>query len=103
MPSSAIETIPYLIEFIRKNQPNLKSVLDIGIGFGKIGFLLREYFDVKGKHDKINPKKWGLKITGVEIFKGYITNIQKSIYNKIIIGDITKTLPKGGVQLHWKI
>ena len=47
MPSSASETIPYLLEFTRKNRPQLKTVLDIGIGFGKDGFLLREYFDVK--------------------------------------------------------
>src|SRR5258707_1244115 len=95
MPSSASESIPYFIEYIRKFKPHLKSVLDIGVGFGKDGFLLREYYDVKEWH-KYQPKDWQLHITGVEIYEPYLSKLQKLIYNNIIIGDIFTVLPKLG-------
>lgn len=95
MPSSAIEAVPYLVEFIRKNNPQLKSVLDVGIGFGKDGFLLREYFDAKTYH-KFQPKEWLLEITGIEIFPSYLSELQKLIYNKILIGDVFDLLPSLG-------
>lgn len=95
MPSSASETIPYLIEFTRKNRPELKTVLDVGIGFGKDGFLLREYYDAKEWH-KFQPQDWQLKITGVDIYDGYLSELQKIIYNDIVIGDIREVLPNLG-------
>lgn len=95
MPSSASESIPYIIEFTRKNKPSLKTVLDVGIGFGKDGFLMREYFDVKEWH-KFQPDDWLLKITGVDIYDGYLSAIQKIIYNDIIIGDIRDVMPNLG-------
>lgn len=95
MPSSASESIPYLIEFIRKNQPDLQSVLDVGVGFGKYGFLLREYYDAKEWH-RYKPNDWRLKITGVDIYDGYLSELQNTIYDDIIIGDIRDVLPKLG-------
>jgi len=95
VPSSFPESIPYLIQFIRKNRPDFKSVLDVGLGFGKGGFLLREYFDVS-QYQRFQPQDWKIKIVGVEIFKDYISDLQKMIYNKIIIGDIFKVLPNLG-------
>lgn len=95
MPSSAIESIPHIIELIRKNNPKLKSVLDVGVGFGKNGYLLREYFDVR-EYKKFKPRSWKLKITGVEIFPAYLSELQRKVYTKIIIGDIFKILPKLG-------
>lgn len=92
MPSSAAETIPYIIEFIRKNRPDLRSVLDVGIGFGKGGFLLREYFDAK-RDQHFQPSSWQLKITGVEIYRPYISSLQRLIYDEIKIGDILELLP----------
>lgn len=95
MPSSASESIPYLIEFVRKNRPNLSTVLDVGVGFGKDGFLLREYYEAK-EHHRYQPKDWKLKITGVEIFEPYISDLQRSIYTEIIIGDVFAVLAKLG-------
>jgi len=62
---------------LEKRQPT--SVLDIGIGYGKYGFLAREY-----GHAKI--------VDGVEAEKRYITPIQKSIYDSLYLVDITKEL-----------
>lgn len=95
MPSSNSETIPFEIEFIRKYNPNLESVLDVGIGFGKGGFLIREYMDVKDKQ-RYKLQDWKVKIVGIDIFDGYVSDIQRLIYNQIIIGDVFDVLPKLG-------
>lgn len=43
MPTSDYRNIPTIIELIRKLDP--ESILDVGIGFGKYGFLIREHLD----------------------------------------------------------
>jgi len=90
MPSSSKYTITPVLEAIEQINP--KSVLDVGIGFGKWGFLLRESLEIFRGHN--NPYahegklKWSLKIDGVEVFDRYITDVQRNIYDQIIIGDI---------------
>lgn len=44
MPTSTWKNISTFIEIIRSVQP--RSFLDIGIGFGRWGLLVREYTDV---------------------------------------------------------
>jgi len=68
------------------------SVLDIGIGFGKFGFLAREYTDVLNRR----YFDWQTKIDGIEIFEEYITQLQKEIYDHIYIGNAIDILPTLG-------
>ena len=72
-------------------EKNPMSVLDIGIGFGKFGFLAREYTDVRlGRYFN-----WETRIDGIEIFEKYVTRLQRDIYDNIYIGnaiDILGTL-----------
>jgi len=79
-----------LLFFIKKQKLN-----DVGFGFGKIGYLFREYFESKkiGRH---KPEDWLLKIDGVDIYDGYLSEVQKQIYNNIFIDDIFNVLPKLG-------
>lgn len=95
MSSSASEAIPHIIESVRKNRPDVMSVLDVGFGFGKLGYLFREYFESKkiGRH---KPGDWVLKIDGIDIYDGYLSNIQKPIYNNLYIDDVFKVLPRLG-------
>jgi hypothetical protein len=44
MPSSRPTTIPVVIHLLRQIRP--RSILDVGIGFGKWGHLFREYTDI---------------------------------------------------------
>ena len=44
MGSSAVELITPIVSLVQAAEPT--SVLDIGVGFGKWGFLLREYIEV---------------------------------------------------------
>lgn len=52
-----------------------KTIVDVGIGYGKWGKIVRELF----------PDCY---LTGVEIYEPYITDEIKGIYDRIIAGDI---------------
>jgi hypothetical protein len=96
MPSSASESIPYIIEFSREIIPKPQRILDVGVGFGKFGFLIREYYEAK-EFNRFKKDDWQIELVGIEIFEPYITELQKIIYNQIIIGDVfekIKTLGK---------
>lgn len=67
------------MELVLSLQP--KSALDVGTGFGKWGFLLREYLDAW--HGRTQKADWRAKIDGVEAFPGYISDLQMGIYDHI--------------------
>ncbi len=91
MPSSQAWRIPAVAELIYKIKP--RSVLDIGIGFGKWGVIAREYTDVnKGRCAK---NQWQVRIDGIEIFPAY-KNPLWEVYNKVFIGNVLDVLPKLG-------
>ena len=88
MPSSQHQQITKIIDYVLTINP--KSVLEIGIGFGKYGLLCREYLEFwKGDVDWQLPVKenWVRRIDGVEAFDSYINQHQKYIYNNIYNGD----------------
>ena len=94
MPTSHTGQINTIIELITTINP--KSILDIGIGNGKYGFLSREYLEIaSGKNDSAIHK---IRMDGIEAFPSYITDLQRLIYDNIYIGDasdlITKTETK---------
>lgn len=65
-----------------------KTILDVGCGFGRWGFLGREVLEVWNL--RYNKKDWKIKIDAVEIFKDFITPVHRYLYDEIIIGDIRK-------------
>ena len=77
------------MELIIYTQP--KNILDIGVGFGKYGFLSREYLELFDGREKLWD--WKIIIDGIEIFKDYITPLHKLVYNQIDIGNVIDILP----------
>jgi hypothetical protein len=76
----------YLSEFcnlILEKQP--KTVLDIGPGFGKNGFLVREFTDIW--NHRYSKESWRTKIDCIEIFPEYLNNTHRHIYNNVFIGN----------------
>jgi SAM-dependent methyltransferase len=82
MPSSDHRQIPIIIDIVKEVKP--KSVLDIAFGFGKYGLLIKEYLRPK-------PYIYGWqsveRVDGLEVFPDYITDIQRAIYDKVIIAN----------------
>jgi len=92
MPSSNILLISCVCMRIRELMPD--SVLDIGIGFGKYGFLAREYLDIY--EFRYQRNEWRIRIDGIEIFSKYIDELQRLIYDNIYIGDALDGLKRLG-------
>ena len=88
MPTSDPTLIHDMVRIICIIKP--KKVLDIGCGFGKWGFLCREFTDIIA--NRYNPKDWQVQIDAIEIFKDYITPVHNYIYDNITIGDIRKMI-----------
>jgi len=84
MPTSRPYHLTWLCNKVIELRP--QSVLDIGIGFGSKGMLFREYTDVWNG----SMFAWKVQIDGVEIFEKYITDLQRSIYDNIHVGNIVE-------------
>lgn len=74
MPTSYLDNIPATIRGVWAVKP--RSILDIGIGYGKYGLLCREYCERLERID------------GVEVWEPYVRSIQRAIYDHIAIGDV---------------
>lgn len=88
MPTSVPFGVPIVASVARQIRP--RTVLDVGIGFGKYGFLFREYLDIwdmecVGDYDR---SKWKTTIEGIEATPYYLTPLHQYIYDKIYTGDV---------------
>jgi len=96
VPSSRPNIIPTVIYIVRQLKP--RSILDVGVGFGKWGHLFREYTDiVAAEHDpaRYEKKNWQVRIDGIEGHAPYLTPMHHYLYDRIHIGDaisLIKTL-----------
>ena len=83
MGTSNWQNIPFNIEILMKIEP--KRVLDVGVGFGRWGMIIREFCDVW--FGRIMEPEWRVHLEGIEAFEQNITSYHKSFYNHIHIGD----------------
>ena len=89
MPTSNLSQVVKLLELILLLKPN--SILDVGVGFGKYGLLLREYLELWDGRGVYN--QWKKRIDGIEVFPGYLTAVHHYIYDHIYVGDALDVLP----------
>jgi hypothetical protein len=81
--TSDVANIPFVVSELQRLRP--RSVLDVGVGFGKIGMLVREYLECW--YGRYSPASWQIKVEGIEIFEGYRNPLWTSMYNRVHIGD----------------
>ncbi|MEJ2502387.1 MAG: class I SAM-dependent methyltransferase, partial [Gemmatimonadota bacterium] len=75
------------------------SVLDIGVGFGKWGHLIREYTDIRLAErdpDRYSRENWKTRIDGIEGFPGYLTAMHDYLYDRIHVGDMREIIRQLG-------
>lgn len=89
MGTSNWQNIPFCIDVLMKIQP--KNVLDVGVGFGRWGILIREFCEVWS--GRIFPDQWLINIEGIEAYEKSISAYHPYFYNKIHIGDALKIIP----------
>jgi hypothetical protein len=89
MPTSTYAHIAVVAEYLEKIRP--ESVLDIGVGNGKMGFIARDLLDVM-LGQRFRRSEWTLKLDGIEAFPEYIQPHQRAIYDEIHVGDAFEVL-----------
>ena len=92
MPTSWYHVIPRILARVLVEHP--ASVLDVGVGFGKYGLLLRETLEVV--NERYQKSSWKIRIDGVEAFDGYRNPIHDYIYDHIEYKSIEEALPALG-------
>jgi SAM-dependent methyltransferase len=106
MPSSDYNSIPKVLKIVEHLHP--RSILDVGVGNGRYGFLFREILD--WNYARFAKESWQIEIDGVEIDPEYLKNYHRSIYNEILLGDFLSANLNQGYDLiflgdvleHWK-
>ena len=98
MPFSQSSQLSTIVGFAEQLKP--ASVLDVGVGMGQYGFLLRTnlenvaLFDIDGATASQRPReRWGVVIDGIEGYAGYLTPVHHYAYNRLMIGDALALLP----------
>jgi len=98
MPSSRASGISTIVHVVKQLEP--ESILDVGVGFGKWGFLFREYTDIVASEEeksRYSKEGWRVRIDGVEGYPGYLTPVHDYVYDEIHVGliqDLADGLPR---------
>ncbi|MDV6345237.1 hypothetical protein [Nitrosomonas sp. Is37] len=95
MPFSYSNQLSTIIGFAEQQRP--ESILDIGVGIGQYGFLLRtnleniNLFEIEGSNARQRSKdQWKIRIDGIEGYAGYLTAVHDYSYSQLMIGDARK-------------
>lgn len=92
MPSSDPYVIPVIIKNLQRSFGDVLhrgdgiSVLDVGCGFGKYGYLLREYLEVCYRRYK--PEQWVCRIDALEAFIPHLTQLHTLLYSNVYEGTL---------------
>ena len=84
MPVSFYQAIPTVLHHVLLSNPS--SVLDVGVGFGKYGVLIRENMEVP--FERYYKEQWIVRVDGVEAYEQYRNPIHDYVYNHVYYGDI---------------
>ncbi len=71
-----------VVTWMRAADP--RSVLDVGVGFGRWGFLVRDFLEVWNGRN--NRAAWAVRLVGVEAFEANIREHQRLLYDELYIG-----------------
>lgn len=89
MGTSNWQNIPYCVEAILALQP--LRVLDVGIGFGRWGIVLREFGDVWA--GRVHRPLWKIRVEGIEAFPKNVDDYHRVFYDVIHEGDARVVIP----------
>ncbi|SDY44745.1 class I SAM-dependent methyltransferase [Nitrosomonas sp. Nm33] len=97
MPFSYSNQLSTIIGFAEQQRP--ESILDIGVGMGQYGFLLRtnleniNLFEIEGSNARQRSKdQWKIRIDGIEGYAGYLTAVHDYSYSRLMVGDALELL-----------
>ena len=82
--SSGVKNVPLITDTVLALSP--RSVVDLGMGTGKYGYMLREQHDLALMHGGNEP--WRLRLVGVEGYAEYVGDVQRLLYDEVVISDV---------------
>jgi hypothetical protein len=88
MPTSQPRSLSLVHGIVQRLNPD--SVIDVGVGHGKTGVLLREYLDVMQLRYK--PSSWKTMIYGIEAFSEYRNPIWDYVYDEVLVQDALQAI-----------
>jgi len=92
MAYSPFQDTVFILDFI--NNLNPRSILDVGSGFGRWGFLCRCHF-AGGISLAVKPDQ-ALRIDAVEAFGPNVSAVYAAVYNRTFTGDAREVVPRLG-------
>jgi len=84
------QQIPFCVELLMKIEP--ERVLDVGVGFGRWGIIVREFCDVW--FARVPQNEWAVHVEGIEAFEQNLASYHKDFYDVIHIGDAAKLMDR---------
>ena len=89
MPTGFPDSLTAVARLVEWLQP--ERVLDIGVGGGRMGFVVREY-----GHQSWHPRARGdgVEVHGIEGHEPYIGDLQRAIYDRLMIGEALDVLQR---------
>jgi len=107
MPFSQTSQISTILNYIERLFPH--TILDVGVGMGQYGFLLRTNLEgsnlfriENGVGRQSFKEEWQIQIDGIEGCGGYFTPVHEYSYNRLLVGEaleLLATLPTGSYEL----
>jgi len=91
MPVGAYQQLSTIADLIVRINP--RATLDVGMGFGTYGMLVREYLDLWDNVDDASVYTWKRTLDGIEICEKYLTPSHRFLYDEIHIGDARTIVP----------
>lgn len=85
MPVSDIGSLPGIMQEVALLNP--AGIIELGVGFGKIGVLCREVLEAV--HGRCHEDTWQSKVIGIEGFESY-RNPCWNVYTDVLIKDFRK-------------
>lgn len=90
MGTSNWQNISWCVQAIMRIQP--QRVLDIGVGFGRWGILMREFGEVW--FGRVRPDDWSIHLEGIEAFAKNVSSYHREFYSHLHVGDALDIIPK---------
>ena len=99
MPTSTMSQVSTIMSLVGEIKP--ASVIDVGIGYGKYGFLCRELLEFMGgapprfstMDDTQTAQESAVVIDGIEAYEESVTPLHRLIYGRLFVGDALEMLP----------
>lgn len=82
MPVSDYHNYSDILHIVEQIKP--RRILDIGIGFGIWGVLMRQLLEM---YEGRWPKQWNITLEGLEIYEKFRNPLWDYAYDKVVIGD----------------